>query len=365
MSQNKIITVGAKAPNRYEHQDAGNRKLRLSTWVWAKLLHWRDKGSTEVTGFMITAEDDPLCVEDIVLIEAECSAAFVDMSEEDIMRHIMDYFDAGIVDQSRITSIWWHTHPGSSAGPSGQDEETFDDRSESSDWNIMFILARGGQMTCRLRLRRAGLSFDIELPVYLDYSIPWPTDVEGNPQAQWDEAFDEKVKRKTYTVATPAPLSHYNGKRNDAKRPVSQTLGWDWDSDDDWFDADVDTAAWLRDDTPPVWPSLYGLDPTDPEELAIALEDLSRSDFLDEWTSAIIVYEHDLEEDTDGRAPLWLFQLAQAIYDEVYLGDKVLTMERAITATEQPSMDRLVDLYSEYGDYIRQAMAAQTTDLKP
>ena len=89
---------------------------------------------------------------------------------------VADFFDAQ-VDQGRTPEqfgrIWIHTHPGNSPYPSGTDEETFDRCFGSSNWAIMFILARGGQTYARLRFN-SGPSGDLELPVEIDFQQPFP-----------------------------------------------------------------------------------------------------------------------------------------------------------------------------------------------
>jgi len=89
---------------------------------------------------------------------------------------VADFFDAQ-VDQGRkpaqFARIWVHTHPGNSAQPSGTDEETFARCFGSSDWALMFILARGGNAYARLRFS-AGPGGEIPVPVRIDYSRPFP-----------------------------------------------------------------------------------------------------------------------------------------------------------------------------------------------
>ena len=63
--------------------------LRFSPTAWAKLLFLRDYGGTEVGGFGIAAKGDLLFVEDIQLVEQECSWAHVAFDDDSVA----DFFD--------------------------------------------------------------------------------------------------------------------------------------------------------------------------------------------------------------------------------------------------------------------------------
>ena len=161
--------------------------LRLTPYAWAKLQRLRDLGDTEVGGFGVSAADDLLLVEDVCLIQQQCSPVTVKFDDD----AVADYFDRQ-VDQGlapeRFARIWIHTHPGSSPHPSSTDEETFARCFGSADWAVMFILARGGQTYARLRFN-AGPSGSLILPVEIDYSQPFP----ASDWAAWDAEYAESV----------------------------------------------------------------------------------------------------------------------------------------------------------------------------
>src|SRR5215213_7790960 len=137
--------------------------LRFSPYAWAKLLHVRDLGPTEVGGFGISRADDLLLIQDIQLVRQRCTEVTVKFDDT----AVADFFDSQ-VDQGRapeqFARIWVHTHPGNSAVPSCTDEATFERCFGTTDWAIMFILARGGDVYARLKLG-AGPGGELILPV--------------------------------------------------------------------------------------------------------------------------------------------------------------------------------------------------------
>jgi hypothetical protein len=200
------------------------KPLRLTPYAWAKLLYLRDLGPTEVGGFGISASDDLLLIEDIVLIKQLCTEVTVKFDDE----AVADFFDTQ-VDLGRLPErfgrIWIHTHPGSSPLPSGTDEETFSRCFGNSDWAIMFIVARGGQTYARLRFS-AGPGGELVLPVEVDFRQSFP----GSDQLGWDREYGQAVQEERPLVARrrrfPQPLAD----RGDLFREQDLYLGdlyWD------------------------------------------------------------------------------------------------------------------------------------------
>lgn len=156
--------------SRQVHQQA--QALRFTPYAWAKLLFLRDLGSTEVGGFGISAPNDLLLIEDVVLIRQTCSAVTVQFDDASVA----DFFDSQ-VDLGRrpeqFARIWIHTHPGSSPSPSLTDEATFSRCFGATDWALMFILACGGRAYARLRFQ-AGPRGELILPVEVAFNGPFP-----------------------------------------------------------------------------------------------------------------------------------------------------------------------------------------------
>ena len=125
-------------------------RLRFSPTAWAKLLFLRDCGSTEVGGFGISSDKEPLLVTDVQLVRQRCTPTTVAFEDE----AVADFFDQQ-VDLGRqphqFGRVWIHTHPGASPDPSVTDEETFQRVFGRAEWALMFILARNGNTYARLQ----------------------------------------------------------------------------------------------------------------------------------------------------------------------------------------------------------------------
>ena len=161
--------------------------LRFTPYAWAKLLCLRDLGETEIGGFGIAVEVDPLLIGDIELIRQQCSVATVEFNDE----AVADYFDRQ-VDHGRkpeqFGRVWIHTHPGSSPAPSRTDEDTFARVFGRCSWSVMFILARGGKSYVRLQYR-SGPAAAVRIPVEVAFQAEFP----GSDQAAWKQQYQECV----------------------------------------------------------------------------------------------------------------------------------------------------------------------------
>lgn len=175
-------------------------------------------------------------IEDIRLVQQTCSWAHVAFSDASVA----DFFDAEVEAGRRPAEfgrIWVHTHPGNSAEPSQTDEATFGRVFGNTDWAVMFILARGGQTTARLRYH-VGPGADLELPVEIDYTRPF----HGTEEGRWQVEYDRCVRPELVDETT----TH---RKNTGADPRSNA---DW-TDADWLDAwyeyaDVDRIDFELDD---------------------------------------------------------------------------------------------------------------------
>jgi proteasome lid subunit RPN8/RPN11 len=161
-------------------------------------LFLRDQGPTEIGGFGIAREGDPLFIEDIAVIQQCCTPVTVRFDD----LAVADFFDRQI-DLGRrpeeFARIWLHTHPGDSAQPSLTDEKTFSRVFGKCDWALMFILARGGQSYARLRFN-SGPKADVEIQTEVDWSKPFA----GSDQASWFEEYKANISEEV-SLLTPSP----------------------------------------------------------------------------------------------------------------------------------------------------------------
>jgi proteasome lid subunit RPN8/RPN11 len=142
--------------------------LVISAQAWLKLQCVARLGDTEVGGFGISSRENPLYVEDIVMVRQVCTSVSVAFDDE----AVADFFDEQ-VDEGREPAqfgrIWIHSHPGASAQPSWMDEGTFARAFGACDWAAMVIVARDGETYCLLRLTQGPLSLEQVIPVTVDY----------------------------------------------------------------------------------------------------------------------------------------------------------------------------------------------------
>ncbi len=161
--------------------------LRFSPTAWAKLLYLRDRGATEVGGFALAPANDLLFVDDVQLVRQTCTAMTVAFEDE----AVADFFDRQ-VDRGRqpeqFARIWVHTHPGDCPEPSLTDERTFERAFGTSNWAMMFILARGGRSYARLRFN-VGPGGAIVVPTQVDYSRPF----SGSDVVAWEAEYQANV----------------------------------------------------------------------------------------------------------------------------------------------------------------------------
>jgi hypothetical protein len=140
-----------------------------------------------VGAFGISSPGDLLLVEDLVLVQQVCTEVTVRFDDASVADHFDRQVDLGRTPE-QVGRIWIHTHPGSCPLPSRTDEMTFSRCFGSSDWAILFILARGGKSYARIRFT-AGPGGDMELPVGLECDAPFP----AADTVAWEREYEECV----------------------------------------------------------------------------------------------------------------------------------------------------------------------------
>lgn len=163
--------------------------LRFTAYAWAKLIWMRDRGETEVAGYAITGTEDPLLVTDFVLVKQKCTEVTFDLDPEDGVEHAERMMDAGFMPW-QTQNILCHSHPSNCPRPSLTDEENFKSAFSHPNWAIMFIIAKGGQTYCRLKINTAPGVIKL-LKIEVDYSVPF----EGSKEDEWNTEYTEKVTK--------------------------------------------------------------------------------------------------------------------------------------------------------------------------
>ena len=77
--------------NRLHEYDVPRQPvLRFSPTAWAKLLFFRDRGETEISGFGITEPDHLLYVTDFITIKQDATIASISLDDN----AVADYFES-------------------------------------------------------------------------------------------------------------------------------------------------------------------------------------------------------------------------------------------------------------------------------
>lgn len=189
--QSRVVETSPRPHSGWDRQDVAAPPrvpvLRFTPTQWAKLIFLRDYGDTEVGAFGVCPGNDLLRVEDVQMVKQTASHSYVEFDDDGVA----DFFDAQVGlgrKPEQFARIWIHTHPGNSAQPSGQDEETFRRVFGDSHWAVMFILAKGGNTYCRLRFN-VGPGGHQEISCKVDFECEF----EATDQLGWAEEYERTV----------------------------------------------------------------------------------------------------------------------------------------------------------------------------
>ena len=177
---------------RQSRSERRTQALTFSALAWLKFQFLCHAGPTEVGGFALSHPDEPLFVEDVLVVQQNCTAVSVAFEDSAVADLFDEMADAGIP-PNRFARIWLHTHPGASVDPSSVDETTFARVFGACDWSIMAILGRTGRMSARLQFT-TGPGAAISLPTRVDWS-DWP-DLAGSLNEcveAWQQDYTEKI----------------------------------------------------------------------------------------------------------------------------------------------------------------------------
>jgi hypothetical protein len=183
--------------------------IRFTAYAFAKMLYLREKGSTEISGFALTDENDPYLIIDFLLPKQECTGVTTEMTSEGIVE-LFDKlsgpakFNGLGLSPSRYGRIWIHTHPGFSSEPSGTDWSTFKGTFGDKEWSIMFVFSSEREATCMLQIQALP-----DAHFRIPWEISWEHPFAGTNYAEWDKEYDDKVTTHSYTYS-PGSYSNYS-----------------------------------------------------------------------------------------------------------------------------------------------------------
>lgn len=325
----------------------------FNAYAWAKLNYLRDKGSTEVGVFGIALHDSPLTVVDIIMVKQKASIASIKFDDIAVANFFEDQVEAG-KQPYQFARIWLHTHPGNCASPSGVDVSTFEDVFGRCDWAVMAILARGGDISARLRYNigiKNGVTIkaESEIKVKVDYTIPFlGSDIPG-----WDKEYEQTLEKEITSFVSGSKGrnqfnewpdcfgTRYTGHgRLDAFEDPHEDWRHTYDPDykknvisgekgivviDHTKDQCSEVTQLSSDDMPIVhWPLKYELEDSTVEEKAVILEQLDLT--LEEADNYVCWY------DKDGGL---IAQLDPSFIDAYQEEDFVMSEDTAITELKE------------------------------
>ena len=199
------------------------KTLVFAPLAWLKLQFFTHQGDTEIGGFGITAEDDPLHVTEFVTVRQAATAVSVHFEDQAVADFFERCVDRGLKPSS-FARIWIHTHPCASPDPSGIDEDTFTRIFGRCDWGIMFILGRTGLTYARISFS-AGPGGSTLMPTSVDWES-WPEWLAEHPDrlgpavAEWREEFTANIQ--------PVPLIPAVGPTKPSEGPSLMDPWWDF-----------------------------------------------------------------------------------------------------------------------------------------
>lgn len=194
-------------------------RVVFTTVAWAKYKWLCKNAKGEVGAMLISSEHDPLLIEDLVVLSQWANSGHFEFDEDAIMKYVMECAEKNMPSW-RFFRGWAHTHPGNSAKPSGQDEETFTETFAGSNWSLMVILAKQGDHYARIRIRTGQTDTEGMREIFIEKEIPieilpefWDTMDHPRtlhfPVDEWQESL-KLVREKTHTHPTLGS-SHHHG----------------------------------------------------------------------------------------------------------------------------------------------------------
>lgn len=169
--------------------------ISFTGYASAKLKFLRDHNdqSTEITCYGVCKDpQQPLLVHDLIVPKQAVTIVSVDIDTEDLAEKIDAVREAheeetgDVMHPYQCNTIWIHTHPGNCADPSSVDMDTFKDKNPDLFF-VMYILAHGGDQSCRLKSSEYGTHFHLGA-IHEEGYEPTEQDI-----AQWTQLYDDNI----------------------------------------------------------------------------------------------------------------------------------------------------------------------------
>lgn len=236
--------------------------------------------------------ENPLRITRLAFPEQSNSTAYVEMDDISNVKLLARHASEGL-QPFQCQRIWIHTHPGSSASPSGTDHSTLDRISENAPWFVMFIMAKGGQTTCKLRchyehpVTRQTLREDTEIPVFFE-CIPSASGVTPKDVETWEQIYQECCNERAFQpqrnlarvgpagTGTPLPGMGHVTKSSWTDTFTDHDMWQDKDDEFDGVELEEDEIDILNDMTTPA----QTLEVPDVPPIVMAIADMT---LMDVW----------------------------------------------------------------------------------
>ncbi|HSI34243.1 MAG: hypothetical protein ACAI43_25490 [Phycisphaerae bacterium] len=144
------------------------RPLTFASLAWLKLQFLLYAGETEVGAFGVTAEHDPLYVEDVVTVAQRATANSITVDDASLADHYAALERRG-VPRGRCGRVWIRLRPGTSPDKHDGDDAAFAEVTRGCDWAVRCVVGRTGRPRASLRYT-VGPGAELPLAVAVDWT---------------------------------------------------------------------------------------------------------------------------------------------------------------------------------------------------
>jgi hypothetical protein len=184
--------------------------VEIEEEVFAKIMHWIDKASGEVSGLgKIENVNGVMRVTSAILLKQENTSVTTDIDAAAIGKAMFE-----LKDQPGALNWWWHSHVNMDVFWSGTDLDTIHKIGQGG-WFLATVLNKRREMKSAYFQKGNGFL----PPMFVD-DIPTSTVlmIDEAKSKTWDKEFDDKVVEKKFTSTTTLTSGRSNY--------YSQDFGW-------------------------------------------------------------------------------------------------------------------------------------------